>query len=212
MNVEEYIHSLFTKDDAILDKVLESIHANGMRNISVPPEIGKLLTLLVKISGAKEILEIGALGGYSGICLVRGLREEGHLTSLELKEEYAQLAHENLQRAGFGDRVTYYTGEALKSLDQLEKNEKRFDFIFIDADKENYPNYLDRSIRLANPGALIVGDNVLQRGQVCDASYVDLRTENMRAFNQRMANDPDLESIILPVGQGLSIGRVKESK
>lgn len=209
MNVEEYIHSLFTKDDAILDKVLESIHANGMRNISVPPEIGKLLTLLVKISGAKEILEIGALGGYSGICLVRGLREEGHLTSLELKEEYAQLAHENLQRAGFGDRVTYYTGEALKSLDQLEKNEKRFDFIFIDADKENYPNYLEWSLRLVNPGALIVGDNVLQRGQVCNASYVDVRTENMRAFNERMANDPNLESIILSVGQGISIGRVK---
>ncbi|WP_412917724.1 O-methyltransferase [Metabacillus sediminilitoris] len=161
------------------------------------------------MSGAKEILEIGALGGYSGICLVRGLQKEGHLTSLELKQEYAQLAHENLKKAGFGDRVTYYTGEALKSLDQLEMQQKKFDFIFIDADKENYPNYLDCSLRLANPGALIVGDNVLQRGQVYDFSHVDLRTENMRAFNHRMANDPNLESIILPVGQGLSIGRVK---
>jgi predicted O-methyltransferase YrrM len=92
------------------------------------------------------------------------------------------LAHENLQRAGFGDRVTYYTREALKSLEQLEKNEKRFDFIFIDADKENYPNYLDWSIRLANPGALIVGDNVLQRGQVYDSTNGDLRTENMRTL------------------------------
>jgi predicted O-methyltransferase YrrM len=209
MNVDEYIQSLFTKDDAILDQVLESIYSNGIRNISVPPEIGKLLTLLVKISGAKEILEIGALGGYSGICLVRGLGKEGHLTSLELKQEYTQLAHDNLTKAGFGERVTYYTGEALKSLDQIEVQQKKFDFIFIDADKENYLNYLERSLRLANPGAMIVADNVLQSGRVYDISHDDLRTENMRAFNLRMANDPNLESIILPVGQGLSIGRVK---
>ncbi|KKI88427.1 methyltransferase [Bacillus sp. SA1-12] len=209
MKIEAYIHSLFTKDDAILDQVLASIRANGMRNISVPPEIGKLLTLLVKISGAKEILEIGALGGYSGICLVRGLREEGHLTSLELKEEFAQLAHTNLKKAGFGDQVTYYTGEALKSLDQLEKEQKRFDFIFIDADKENYPNYLERSLKLANPGALIVGDNVLRGGRVCDTSYGDAQTDYIRAFNDRLAKDPNLESIILPIGDGIAIGRVK---
>ncbi len=119
------------------------------------------------------------------------------------------MAHDNLTKAGFGERVTYYTGEALKSLDQIEVQQKKFDFIFIDADKENYPNYLERSLRLANPGALIVADNVLQSGRVYDASHDDLRTENMRAFNLRMANDPNLDSIILPVGQGLSIGRVK---
>ncbi|WP_299093598.1 O-methyltransferase [uncultured Metabacillus sp.] len=210
MKVEEYIHSLFTKDDAVLEQVLWSIRANGMRNISVPPEIGKLLTLLVKISGAKEILEIGALGGYSGVCLIRGLGKEGHLTSLELKENFAQLAHENVKKAGFGDRVTYYTGEALNSLEQLEKEQKRFDFIFIDADKENYPNYLEWSIKLANPGALIVGDNVLRGGRVCDNSYIDAQTDYIRAFNERLAKDPKLESIILPIGDGIAIGRVKE--
>ncbi|PGT81206.1 MULTISPECIES: O-methyltransferase [Bacillaceae] len=210
MKVEEYIHSLFTKDDRILDDVLESIQAKGMRNISVPPEIGKLLTLLVKISGAKEILEIGALGGYSGICLVRGLREDGQLTSLELMQEYAELAHENLKKAGFGDRVTYYTGEALKSLEQLEAEQRKFDFIFIDADKPNYPNYLDWALRLANPGALIVADNVLQRGRVCEESIDDPRIECIRAFNERVANDPMLESIILPIGDGLSIARVRQ--
>lgn len=181
-----------------------------MRNISVPPEIGKLLTLLVKISGAKEILDIGALGGYSGICLVRGLQNDGHLTSLELKEEFAQLAHENLTKAGFGERVTYHTGEALTSLEQLEKQQKKFDFIFIDADKDNYPNYLERSLRLANPGALIVGDNVLRGGRVADTSYEDSSVDQIRAFNDRIANDPKLESIILSIGDGLSIARVKE--
>ncbi|WP_121663436.1 O-methyltransferase [Metabacillus litoralis] len=208
MKIEEYIQSLFTKDDRILDEVLESIQANGMRNISVPPEIGKLLTLLVKISGAKEILEIGALGGYSGICLVRGLGEDGQLTSLELMQEYAELAHKNLKKAGFGDRVTYYTGEALKSLEQLEADQKKYDFIFIDADKPNYPNYLEKALRLANPGTLIVADNVLQRGRVCEESSEDPRIEFIRAFNERVANDPNLESIILPIGDGLSIARV----
>jgi caffeoyl-CoA O-methyltransferase len=210
MNVQEYIDSLFIKEDAILEHVTESIYANGMQNISVSPEIGKLLTLLVKISGAKQILEIGALGGYSGICLIRGLRKEGHLTSLELRQEYAHLAHENLIKAGFGNRVTYHTGEALKSLDQLEKEQKKFDFIFIDADKENYPNYLERALRLASPGALIVGDNVLQRGRVFDASHVDPRTDCIRTFNQQIANDINLESILLPIGDGLMVARVKE--
>lgn len=181
-----------------------------MRNISVPPEIGRFLTLLVKISDAKEILEIGALGGYSGICLVRGLGEGGQLTSLELMQEYAELAHENLKKASFGDRVTYYIGEALKSLEQLEAEQRKFDFIFIDADKPNYPNYLDRALRLANPGALIVADNVLQRGKVCEESNDDPRIEFIRAFNERVANDPMLESIILPIGDGLSIARVKK--
>lgn len=210
MKIENYIESLFLKEDDILDQVLESINANGMRNISVSPEIGKLLTLLVKMSGAKQILEIGALGGYSGICLVRGIKENGHLTSLELKPEYAELAHENLSKAGFGDRVTYYTGEALNSLTQLEEEQKKFDFIFIDADKENYPNYLEYSLKLANPGALIFGDNVLRRGKVVDESYHDAGTNGMRLFNHRMATDPKLESIMLPVGDGILIGRVKD--
>ncbi|MFD2682483.1 O-methyltransferase [Bacillus seohaeanensis] len=210
MNLQEYINSLFVKEDSILEAVIESIDANGMRNISVSPEIGNILTLLVKTSGAKQILEIGALGGYSGICLARGLPKEGHLTSLELEREYADLAHENLEKAGFGDQVTYYTGEALKSLEQLKKEQKRFDFIFIDADKGNYPNYLEYSLQLANPGALIVGDNVLQRGRVFDVSHVDSRTESIRAFNQRMASDPNVESMMLPIGDGLLVGRVKE--
>ncbi|MBB6452555.1 putative O-methyltransferase YrrM [Salirhabdus euzebyi] len=208
MNVEEYIHSLFVKEDEVLKEVIESIRNNGMRNISVSPEIGKILTMLVKISGAKEILEIGALGGYSGICLARGFSDDGHLTSLELKEEFAQLAYNNLKKAGFEDRVTYYTGEALESLKQLEKEQKKFDFIFIDADKENYPNYLEYAIQLSNPGALIVGDNVLQRGRVYNTSIDDERTESIRSFNEQIANNPQLESIILPIRDGISVSRV----
>ncbi len=106
------------------------------------------------MSGAQKVLEIGALGGYSGICLARGLDAEGRLTSLELKDDYAQLAHRHLTEAGLGDKVEYRVGEALDSLKLLEEEGRRFDFFyFIDADKGNYPNYLEYAIRLSNPGA-----------------------------------------------------------
>jgi caffeoyl-CoA O-methyltransferase len=138
-----YIDSVFINEDALLEEVLVSIQDHGMRQISVSPSSGKLLTMLVSISRAKNVLEIGALGGYSGICLARGFGSEGKLISLELEENYAKLAHSNLSKAGFGDQVSYLTGPALESLEKLVSDNRRFDFFFIDADKENYENYLN---------------------------------------------------------------------
>ena len=166
--INGYIDSVFTKQDALLEEVISSIEENGMPAISVSPSSGKLLTMLISISGAKNVLEIGALGGYSGICLARGFGSEGKLTSLELEERYAKLAASNLAKAGFGNQVSYMTGPALQSLEQLVDDDQRFDFFFIDADKENYENYLHYCIRLAEPGALIVTDNVLAGGSVVD--------------------------------------------
>lgn len=147
--INSYIDSVFHREDVLLEEVLSSIKENGMRSISVSPSTGKLLTMLVSISGAKNVLEIGALGGYSGICLARGFGRDGKLTSLELEEGYAKLAHSNLSKAGFGDQVSYITGAALPSLEKLIGDNKRFDFFFIDADKENYENYLRYCIKLA---------------------------------------------------------------
>lgn len=131
--INHYIDSVFNTKDELLEKVISSIQDNGMPSISVSPSSGKLLTMLVSISGAKNVLEIGALGGYSGICLARGFGSEGKLTSLELKENYAKLAHSNLSKAGFGGQVTYRTGEALRSLEELVRENQQFDFFFIDA-------------------------------------------------------------------------------
>ena len=115
MNLEEYIRSLFTEeDDELLQNVLNSIEQKGMPTISVPPENGKLITLIAKIAGAKEALEIGALGGYSGIHIMRGLKEEGHLTSLELNPEFAKLAETNITKAGFGGSVSYSSWSCIK--------------------------------------------------------------------------------------------------
>lgn len=166
--MNDYIESVFLTEDPLLEEVIASIKDNGMPDISVSATSGKFLTMLISMSGAKKVLEIGALGGYSGICLARGFGSKGTLTSLELEGKYAKLAERNLTKAGFGDQVTYITGEALKSLEQLVKEKEKFDFFFIDADKENYNNYLDYSLRLAEPGAYIVTDNVLAGGSVAD--------------------------------------------
>ncbi|WP_248924835.1 O-methyltransferase [Paenibacillus hamazuiensis] len=207
-NAETYVESLF-EPDPVLEKVTEAIRAHGMPEISIEPGYGRLLTLLVKMMRASRVLEIGALGGYSGICLARGLSEGGKLVSLELMKEYAEMAHRHLQEAGLGDRVEYRVGEALDSLQQLEAEGQRFDLFFIDADKGNYPNYLEWAIRLANPGAVVVGDNTLLRGQIMDPAQQGNRVVKMREFNAMIAGDPRLESVILPAYDGLAIARVK---
>ena len=209
--INGYIDTVFTKQDALLEGVVASIEENGMPAISVSPSSGKLLTMLVAISGAKNVMEIGALGGYSGICLARGFGSEGKLTSLELEERYAKLAASNLAKAGFGDQVSYKTGPALQSLEQLVDEGQRFDFFFIDADKENYGNYLASCLRLAKEGALIVTDNVLAGGSVVDPEANPKRyTEIMKTFNETVANHPQLESLLIPIGDGLTISKVKK--
>ncbi|MCM3790141.1 O-methyltransferase [Domibacillus indicus] len=209
--INGYIDSVFCTEDALLEEVIASIKENGMPSISVSPSSGKLLTMLVSISGAKQVLEIGALGGYSGICLARGFGKEGMLTSLELEERYAELAHSNLAKAGFGDQVSYMTGAALESLEKLAGENKRFDFFFIDADKANYEHYLEYCIQLAEPGALIVADNVLVKGSVVDPNITPKRyTEAMKKFNEWTAHHPQLESVLMPVGDGMTLSRVKK--
>ena len=126
------------------------------------------MTLLVRMSGAKKVLEIGALGGYSGICLARGLHEEGKLLSLEINAEFADTARAHLEAAGLGHKVEYRIGDAKETLRELEQEGETFDFFFIDADKAAYPFYLEMALKLAEPGAVIVADNTLMRGKTVD--------------------------------------------
>ena len=148
--MNNYIDEVFYQDDALLEDVLSSIAENGMPAISVSRSSGKLLTMLVSITRSKAILEIGALGGYSGICLARGMEEKGKLTSLELEDKYAQLAAKNLVKAGFAER-NVYDRSCIDSLEKLVATGQCFDFFFIDADKDNYENYLAYCIQLASP-------------------------------------------------------------
>jgi predicted O-methyltransferase YrrM len=205
---EQYVESVYA-EDVVLEKVKAGIRNRNMPEISIAPGYGRLLTLLVLASGAREVLEIGALGGYSGICLARGLAPGGRLTSLEVDAGFAGFARSNLEEAGFGDRVDYRVGPALDSLAELEREGRRFDFFFIDADKGNYPRYLDWAIRLGNPGALIVGDNILLHGRIADPEISSPSVRAIREFNERIASDPRLDSTLLPAYDGLAVARLK---
>lgn len=207
--MEAYIEALFPPDPD-LQRVLTGITERGMPEISVPTGYGRLLTLLVAMSEASRVLEIGALGGYSGICLARGLRPEGRLTSLELLQEYADTARDHLAAAGFGSQTEYVVGDATDSLELLKREGRRFDFFFIDADKGGYPRYLEAAIGLAEPGAVIVADNTLLRGRVADPLRTGPSVLAMREFNRMLSEDPRLSGTLLPAYDGLAVMRVKD--
>ncbi|MFC4546083.1 O-methyltransferase [Paenactinomyces guangxiensis] len=181
-----------------------------MPQISVPSEVGKTLYLLAKISGAKRILEIGALGGYSTIWLARALPRTGKVVSLEISQKHADFAKENIEKAGLSSLVTYQVGNARESLEQLIRQGEKFDFFFIDADKPSYIYYLEKAIELANPGAIITADNLLQSGRIFDEEDQGPSPQTIRKFNRQIATDPRLESILLTIGDGLGVCRVKE--
>ncbi|ANS73817.1 methyltransferase [Paenibacillus yonginensis] len=206
---EQYSEELYKEDEALLN-VKRTLAEAGIQDVSVAAGYGRLLTMLVRMSGAKSVLEIGALGGYSGICLARGFAgEEGRVVSLEISDVNAGLARRNMEAAGFGGVAEYMIGEALDSIEVLEQRGDRFDLFFIDADKGNYLNYLEKAIALANPGAIIVGDNTLLRGRTLNLDKNGPSVQIMRQFNEQIASDPRLLSTFLPAYDGLALAIVK---
>ena len=209
--IDEYVADLFVPPDEALERAIKESEKEGLPAIHVSPTQGKLLQMLVEISGAKKILEIGTLGGYSTIHFARGLPDGGGLISLELDEHHAEVARRNVGRAGLSGKVEIRVGDARRSLEGLvENSEGPFDLIFIDADKEGYPEYLDWSLRLSGPGTLILGDNAIRDGSVMDPD--DSSSRAMRLFNEKLAREPRLSAIVLPlireVIDGLAIARV----
>ncbi|MCY0869829.1 MAG: O-methyltransferase [Firmicutes bacterium] len=208
MNRDAYIQETYCCEDEVLQAIRADIAARKMPPISVRPELGRLLTLLVAVSGATRVLEIGVLGGYRGVCLARGLPQGGRMTSLELSSTYAEVARANLARAGLADRVEYRVGPAVATLAELVKAQERFDFIFIDADKVNYPAYLDAALQLAMPGTLLCADNALLHDAVFDSQVHTPEATAMRAFNHRLAHEPGVVSVLLPVHDGFAVARI----
>jgi predicted O-methyltransferase YrrM len=205
---EEYVNGLLT-EDGTLARISANMEALGMPDIAVEPAYGRLLTLLVRMSGAKRVLEVGALGGYSGVCLCRGLGPDGRLTSLELREDYAAIARRHLAEAGFGDRAEVIAGDAGDTMRRLAAEGRTFDFFFLDADKASYPQYLELAIRLAVPGAVLVADNTLLGGRVCDPERNGPSVVAMRAFNEAVASDERLMGTLLPAYDGLAVAIVR---
>ena len=192
---DRYISGLFATEDDALRSAREEMLREGMPGISVSASEGKVLHILARIIGARRILEIGTLGGYSTIWLARALPPEGKLTSLEIDTRYAEVARRNLKRAGVEEKVEIRVGPALKSLSRLTAEaEGPFDLVFIDADKDGYVNYLRKAMPLVREGGLVLGDNTLP-----DAVLDPAAESGTKRYNAEVSARPDLNSILVPV-------------
>ena len=194
--MDRYICDRLLPEDAALDAALAACEAAGLPPIAVTPAQGKLLELLVRIHGARRILELGTLGGYSTIWLARGLPPDGSIVTLELDPHHAEVAAANLERAGVSEMVQLRVGAALQTLPELHaEGAGPFDLIFIDADKRNYPGYLEWSLKLSRPGSVIIGDNVVRAGVILDPDGYDPRlgeggVQEVRRFYDLLAAEP----------------------
>ncbi|MER8728177.1 O-methyltransferase [Mesorhizobium sp. M1027] len=193
-SVDDYIVEALFDADPALDAVLAANRDGGLPAIDVSPAQGKLLSLLARMQGAKKVLEIGTLGGYSTIWMARALPVDGKVVTLELDPHHASVARSNFERAGVSDRVELRVGPALQSLAALgAENAGPFDFIFIDADKPNNPHYLSWAMRLSRPGTVIVCDNVIRDGAVVNEDGRDANVEGARAAFSFIGGDKRLE-------------------
>ncbi len=191
--VDQYITDLLVSPDASVSAALDSSSAAGLPAIAVSPPQGKLLSLLVQATGARRVLEIGTLGGYSTIWLARGLPSGGKVLTLELEPKHAEVARENVARAGLASTVEIRVGAAADSLRALAaEHAKPFDFAFIDADKGGYPEYLTLVVPLLRVGGMIVADNVVREGAVADPASTDDQVRAVREFHERIAAKPEL--------------------
>ncbi|KVQ25073.1 O-methyltransferase [Burkholderia cepacia] len=201
--VDAYFSATLVPSDDALDAALAASDAAGLPAINVAPNQGKLLQLLATIRGARRILEVGTLGGYSTIWLARALPPGGTLVTLELNPEHAKVATRNIARAGFAEVVTVVVGSAKDSLARLvDAGEAPFDFIFIDADKDNNPVYLDAALKLSRPGTVIVVDNVVRGGRVADPGNREPDVAGVRDGFARFAAAPNVTTTaVQTVGQ-----------
>jgi predicted O-methyltransferase YrrM len=196
--VENYFNELLIPPDPILYATLEAIDAAGLPSVSVTPNEGKLLSLLARMLGARNILEIGTLGGYSTIWLAGALAPGGKLITLEFDPKHAKIARENIARAGLNEIVELRLGRALESLPVIAAEGRGpFDLVFIDADKKNNWEYFEWAMKLSRRGSLIIVDNVVRDGAVVDASSTDSDIRGIRRFMEMLAKEKRVSATAL---------------
>ena len=205
----DYIVENFAREDDLLQRMPAEALQQGVPMIHISPEQGKFLQVLMKAVNAKKVLEIGSLFGYSTIWMARALPAGGRLIALEMDPLHVQVIRKNVERAGLAEKVEVRQGKALDLLKTLDA-EAPFDLAFLDAVKSEYVAYLDHALRLVRPGGVIIGDNASAHGDVWQAGagengdYI----HSMRAFNHRMATDPRLTSLLVPISDGMCVGVV----
>ena len=183
-----------------------NIRTNHARMLSGPVQ-GRFLKMIVEMCGARRVLELGSFTGYSGICLASGLPEDGHLDTLEINDELEDLILEGFSRAGLRERISLHIGDCLETLKRFrEEGREPYDLVFIDANKRDYPEYYELVFDLVRPGGWILADNVLWDGKVAlDPMPQDRQTLGIDNFNRRVASDPRVESVIIPLRDGLNL-------
>jgi predicted O-methyltransferase YrrM len=194
-DVDDFLDTTVLVDDPVLAAALKDSDAAGLPQIAVSAQQGKFLGLLAAATRSHRILEIGTLGGYSTICLARGAGEDGHVTTLEYEPKHAEVARANIERAGLSDKIEVIVGAALDTLPSVKGP---FDLVFIDADKENYPGYLDWAVKLTHPGSLIVADNMVREGGILSPGDDAVLVGTRKAL-EIMGEHPQLDTAVLQV-------------
>ncbi len=206
------LHAYVVEHSEPVDEVLADLAEETARlfpdhrGMQIGPEQGAFTTMLTRLCGAREVVEIGTFTGYSSICFARGLAEGGRLLALDVSEEWTSVARRYWERAGVADRITLRLGPALESLRALPE-EPRFDLAFVDADKEGYVGYWEELVPRVRPGGLILADNTLSHGRVVDHENTSAAVRGIRDFNDRLVSDDRVTQVLLPIGDGLTLAR-----
>ena len=190
-SVDNYLGEVLVRQDRHLDDAVAASDAAGLPSIQVSPPQGKLLEILIQMMGAKTILEVGTLGGYSTIWMARSLPADGRVVTIEIDPKHARVAQENFSRAGLAEKIDLRTGNAREILPaMIEEGAGPFDFAFIDADKASNPDYFGWALEMSRPGSVIIVDNVIRDGHVVEADSEDESVKGVRRLNEVMGGDP----------------------
>ncbi len=207
-SVAEYLLSALEPEPRVLAELREETSAMRGAQMQIRPDQGAFFRLILRLMGAQRALEIGVYTGYSSICTAMALGEHGKLIACDISDEWTQVARRYWDKAGVASRIDLRLGPALETLDTIAKgSEPAFDFVFIDADKENYPSYYEHCLQLLRPGGLIVMDNALWGGAVADPSDDAPDTRSIRETNALIAADRRVDASLIPVGDGLMLAR-----
>ncbi|MEH2128256.1 class I SAM-dependent methyltransferase [Nostoc sp.] len=202
-----YLLSVSLREPEILEKLRQETANHPRSRMQISPEQGQFMSLLVQLIGAKKTLEVGVFTGYSSLSVALALPPDGKIIACDVSEEFTAIARRYWQEAGVADKIDLRLAPALETLDQLlaTGQAETFDFAFIDADKENYDGYYERSLQLVRPGGLIAIDNVLWSGQVADEQNQDESTQAIRALNEKLHHDERITLSLVPIADGLTL-------
>ena len=205
--IYDYLLSVSLKETDVQRELRAETAKQPQAMMQISPDQGQFMALLVKLMDAKKIIEIGVFTGYSSLCMALAMPDDGRIVACDINKEYTDIARRYWQKAGVADKIELILAPAIQTLDQLLANgeQESYDFVFIDADKPEYPNYYEQSLQLIRPSGLIVIDNVLWYGKPAEPDEKDKDTQAIREFNQKLFNDKRVQISMLTIADGVTL-------